>query len=92
MNRMIGLALGALIGLAMPVCAKEHTTIVAPVELIIVAVDHEGRHLWTRTRIFETYRAYQRARASLMVQYWRAVDNPVEPFRQGLKSKCLQRA
>lgn len=82
-------ALGAMIGLAWPVCAAERDGF-ASAELVIHAVDHRGRHLWSRTQIFETYRACQIAKTEAVMQYWQAVDNPVEPFRQGLEVKCFQ--
>ena len=87
MTRLIGVAVGVLLGLAAPVCAGDTSA-----ELVIIAVDQEGRHLWSRTQTFETYSACQIARAELMMQYWQAMDNPIDPFRQGLKSKCYQRA
>lgn len=90
----LGMVLGILIGLAsghfMPCYGAEREGF-ASAELVIHAVDHRGRHLWSRTQIFETYRACQIARTEAVMQYWAAQDNPVDPFRQGLAIKCFQR-
>lgn len=82
--RLIGLVLGAAIGLALPCYAAER----ANTELIVVHIDREGRAYSRRTKLYRSPIECAIKRTELMVQYWQAVR---WGYRSGMKAICVQR-
>lgn len=84
MNRIIGVALGATIGLALPVCAKER----AHAEIVIVHIDQEGREYSRMKRLYRTPIECEISRIRVMIGYWKAVR---WGYRSGMKATCFER-
>lgn len=84
MTRMICLALGAAISLALPVCSKER----ANTEMVIVHIDREGREYSRRTKLYRSPIECAIKRTEIMILYWQAVDSG---YRSGMKATCFDR-
>jgi len=84
MTCLIGLALGAAIGLATPCYGAER----ANTELIVVHIDQEGREYSRRTKLYRSPIECAIKRTEIMILYWQAVGNG---YRSGMKATCFER-
>jgi len=82
--RLVGIALGAMVGLATPCYGAER----ANAELIVTHIDQDGREYSRQERLFRSPIECEITRIEVMVQYWQAVR---WGYRSGLKAVCIQR-
>lgn len=85
MNRLIGLALGAMIGLAWPVCAVEHEDTV-PAELVLTHFKRNGDQYSQTEFLYRSALECETQRINAMSTWWEAVMR--YGYQTWMKARC----
>ncbi|MGI9484970.1 MAG: hypothetical protein ACR2RF_03625 [Geminicoccaceae bacterium] len=82
MTRAIGIALGLMLGFAVPLCAKER----AWSELVIIHLDENDNETGRQAWLYLYTHQCEIKRIQILVRYWQAVQ---AGSKIGMKAICL---